>query len=142
MRRFGIVLICLCVLSACGTFASVRPLSPTPTVEPAGPAALTLDGDPVRGEQLFRVGANNAPPCLSCHALAESRFGLGPMMLGVEPRVSSRRPGMTAKEYLYQSITDPKQYVVPGYRDIMPGVYREPYDDQSIADLIAFLLSR
>lgn len=119
--------------------------SPVPTelvARPTAPAALSLQGDPVRGEQLFRVGDNSAPPCISCHALAESRFGIGPVMVDVETRAASRRPGMPVKDYLYQSITDPWVYVVPGYRNIMPGVYLELYDDQDLADLIAFLLSR
>lgn len=119
--------------------------SPAPTEaadEPTSPAALSLVGDPVRGEQLFRVGDNSAPPCISCHALGASRFGLGPAMVDVEARVANRRPGLPAKDYLYQSITDPWLYVVPGYRNIMPGVYFELYDDQDLADLIAFLMSR
>ncbi|MBK9124888.1 MAG: hypothetical protein IPM16_17460 [Chloroflexi bacterium] len=186
MKRLLIVLISVCVLSACGTHAQVRSVStvtptatasqtatstatpthtptatpttpptatatqtdtpsPAPTdsaAEPTAPPALSLEGDPVRGEQLFRVGDNSAPPCISCHALAESRFGLGPAMIDVQTRVSSRRPGTPANVYLYQSITDPWQYIVPGYRNIMPGVYFELYDDQDLADLIAFLLSR
>jgi cytochrome c5 len=91
-----------------------------------------------RGRQVYR-----ALGCASCHE--GSLFNLfrpvGPS-LGDIGRVSSKRvPGMSAEDYLRQSITDPGAYVVPGYPDSMPRGLARDLSPEDLAALVAYLAS-
>lgn len=109
--------------------------------QPSTPVTVALEGDAVRGQDIFQHGFNGAPPCSSCHALVKGAFGLGPVMTGISERAGTRVPGLTAEEYMRQSILEPKAYLVSGYRDIMYPQYSEHLNDQDIADLIAYLIT-
>ena len=100
-----------------------------------------MAGDVARGESIFRHGTGEAPPCLTCHALTNSAFGLGPKMVGIHERAGSRVEGLSAEAYLQQSIREPSAFVVPGYRDIMYPQYAEKLSEQDMADLLAFLMT-
>ena len=78
-------------------------------------------------------------------------------MLGISDRAKERVPGMTAVEYLHQSILEPKAFIVPGYGDndhqmMEPYTIAQPDGDGRMApgtlteeelnDLIAFLLTQ
>jgi cytochrome c2 len=119
---------------------SVTATRPTATPTPTPPAVA---GDAERGRELFRKGENGAPPCITCHQTVRNAFGfaLGPNLADVAGRADERVEGMTAEEYLAESIRDPKAYVVPGYRDIMYASFTDYYNEQDIADLIAYLLT-
>ena len=52
----------------------------------------------------------------------------------------SRIDGMTAEEYLYQSIVDPDAHQLEGWELNMPRNYEEILSAQEIDDLIAYLL--
>lgn len=105
--------------------------------------ATTLSGDPERGAQLFAQGQADAPPCSTCHQVVSGQvgFSLGPDLVGIAERGATRVAGMTAAEYLRQSILEPHRYVVPGYRDMMYPDYRTQLTEQNIEDLIAYLLT-
>lgn len=118
----------LCNLSQ---FVSEQPSAP--------PVTVALQGDAVRGEEIFKHGLNEAPPCSTCHALVKGSFSLGPVMTGISERAATRIPGMTAVEYLHQSIVSPSAYLVSGYRDIMYPQFADHLNEQDIADLIAYL---
>ncbi|MEZ4672058.1 MAG: cytochrome c [Anaerolineae bacterium] len=105
------------------------------------PVANELVGDAVRGEDIFRHGVADAPPCTSCHGLAGSTFSLGPKMVGISQRAGERVPGLSAEAYIRQSIREPSAYVVSGYRNIMYPQYAEKLSEQDVADLIAFLMT-
>lgn len=94
----------------------------------------------VAGEQIF----NGAGGCTTCHGLGTrapnlltSEAGLGP----IGARCGSRKPAMSCKDYLYESLTQPAAYVVPGYQPIMPDMRRNLPLDQVWA-VIAFLESQ
>jgi len=44
----------------------------------------------------------------------------GPSFQGISKRAGDRVPGLSAVEYLRQSIVDPSAYMVEGFVDIMP----------------------
>ncbi len=103
-----------------------------------------LPGNPVLGADLYyssRLG------CIGCH-----RDGVfGPPMEGVARRVRDIRlpknPGVTAAQYLAESIIDPPRYVVPGYSgDLMPHYTPSTtYFGLTIGelrDLVAYLLTQ
>lgn len=89
--------------------------------------------DPLeRGEQLYRQ-----KDCQSCH-LVEGRGGsLGPELTHIGTVAGSRAEGVSAGEYIRESLVTPGAYVVPGYNDVMP---RGLVSDLSQADLDALVL--
>jgi mono/diheme cytochrome c family protein len=101
----------------------------------ASPEALVA-----AGERVY----NGAGGCTACHGLGTrapnlltDQAGQGP--IGV--RCGKRKPGMDCKAYLYESLTNPSAFVVPGFEPIMPDMRRQLSNDQIWA-AIAFLESQ
>src|SRR5919201_2039805 len=101
----------------------------------ASPEALVA-----AGERVF-IGAGG---CTACHGLGtrapnllSDPAGRGP--IGV--RCGKRKAGMDCKAYLYESLTSPSAFVVPGFEPIMPDMRRQLSNDQIWA-AIAFLESQ
>ncbi len=104
---------------------------------------LRTHGDPEMGRRLFfeEVPGVNVG-CRLCHSLEPGVRLVGPSLAGVATRAAQRVPGLSAEEYLYQSIVDPDAYVVPGYpAGTMPPDAQERLTEEQIQDLVAFLLT-
>jgi cytochrome c2 len=115
-----------------------------PTSIPAVPTVVGSVGDPVRGEDIFRHGFNEAPPCITCHSpvtAGRGTFSIGPGLMGIRERAATRVEGETAAQYIEHSIRHPADFLVQGYNPVMAGVFGVKYKDQDIADLGAYLLS-
>jgi cytochrome c2 len=108
-------------------------------VEPSAP----IVGDTAQGAQIFQQGTAGSPPCSTCHRVTADAFGfsVGPNLSGIAQRAAIRIEGLNAEEYIRQSILEPHSYVVAGYRDIMYSDYSEHFNEQDIADLIAYLMT-
>ena len=104
---------------------------------------LREHGDPVRGEALFfeqLPGENTG--CRLCHSLEPGVRLVGPSLANIGNEAATRVPGMSAEEYIRESIVNPDAYVVPGYpAGQMPPNYREFLSEEDIQDLVAFLLT-
>jgi mono/diheme cytochrome c family protein len=89
-----------------------------------------------RGRQLYRSSG-----CANCHE--PNLFGqrLGPPLDHSGTVAGSRRPGLSAEEYIRQSILDPGAYVVPGYKDSMPRDLGRDLSPTDLEALVAYLLS-
>lgn len=100
-------------------------------------------GDPDHGSELFHFGANNAPPCSSCHITTTggSGFAIGPNLMGIAERAGVRVPGLSAEDYLRDSILDPEGFLAPGFRNMMYPTYQNHYSEQDVADLVAYLMT-
>ena len=63
-------------------------------------------------------------------------------MADLYQRAASRVEGMTAEEYIYQSIVDPRAYVVATYEEVgqMPQNFAEKLSEDEIQGLVAWLL--
>ncbi len=94
-------------------------------------------GDAQRGESLFAEELG----CAACHSLDGTTL-VGPSVLGLSQRADTRVEGLTAEEYLRQSILLPCEEVVEGFACVMPENYGERLDTQGLADLIAYLLEQ
>ena len=107
------------------------------TVEPLLPPAdeSTPEG---RGQAVFLQAGCNA-----CHAISGISTGnIGPVLDGLASRAGNRVSGLTAEEYIHQSIVNPSAYVVEGFADgIMPPTFGETLTEEQIGDLVAFLLT-
>ena len=54
---------------------------------------------------------------------------------------ATRRPGLSAQEYIRQSVLDPGAYVVPGYQDSMPRDLGRDLSPTDLDALVAYLSS-
>ena len=118
-------LLCLCSLAIVLVAAACAP--EPPATDPIG-----------RGGQLYRgLG------CANCHERSISNLfrPVGPSLDQVGLVAGKRVPGMSAEEYLRQSITDPGAYVVPGYPDSMPRGLARELSPEDLAALVAYLAS-
>jgi ferredoxin/cytochrome c2 len=119
----------------------------TITLEPQ--QALTINfrdihiPDPKAGEQLYYEAASGVNAgCRICHSLTKDERIIGPSFYGIADRAAERIPGMTAEEYLRQSIINPNAYVVEGYPEgQMIQNFGDILTEEQINDLIAFLMT-
>lgn len=111
-----------------------------PQVESAVPEAVEVTGE-VTPERLVEIGERiyeGPGGCTACHGLGTR----APDLLGVVgSNCEARRPEMSCKEYLYESLVDPRAYVVEGFNPIMPEADRT-LDEAQIWALVAFLQSQ
>ncbi len=92
-----------------------------------------VSGDAANGEALFA-----SLGCVGCHSL-DGTAGAGPSLAGIAGEAGEEVEGMSAVEYLHQSIVEPGAHVAEGYADIMP-----PFgtlSDSDLNDLIAYLMT-
>jgi cytochrome c2 len=93
-------------------------------------------GDAAGGQGVF-TGAGG---CSACHSLQEGQVVVGPSLHGVGTRAGTERPGFPPEAYLYESITNPNAFVVPGFPPgVMPQTFKQVLSAQQLADVIAFL---
>lgn len=124
---------------------------PTATPEPTSPPALSpierlvAARNPERGAELFvtfQEAAGSGYSCSNCHLADSEKANLGPGLLNIKTRGSTRVEGMNAAEYIYNSIIDPKAYLVEGFdAELMPANWSEIYNDLQIFDIVAYLLT-
>lgn len=104
-------------------------------------------GDASRGESLYKqatIGTKSAEGCTSCHNQdeAEGPADKAPYTAGTATRAASRVPGMSAEEYIKESILNPNAYVVEGFKEgDMYQTFKDELSEQQIADLVAYLLT-
>jgi mono/diheme cytochrome c family protein len=116
-----------------------------PQVESEVPEELAFTGE-VTAEDLVRAGEqlyHGAGGCVACHGLGVRAPRLldddrGAGLIG--ERCDERVPGMSCKDYLWESMVEPGAYVVAGYQDIMPDA-RRTLSDAQIWSIVAFLQS-
>jgi hypothetical protein len=94
--------------------------TPTATMLPPPPIETPVPevtiGDPEKGRQYFgNVGANEATAgyemlCVNCHTIdgKEEKIHRSPDLQGIFVRAGETVPGLTAAQYIYKSIMDPR----------------------------------
>lgn len=91
-----------------------------------------------RGEALF---FDSATSCILCHAVSGQGGTRGPDLEGVATRAGERVTGLTAEEYLRQSILEPTAFIVDPFDPIMPPNLINVVGEENFDDLIAFLMT-
>lgn len=117
--------------------ASPAAATASPAAASAKPATKVLVGDPANGPKLFV-----SKTCSTCHTIkkvAGAVGTIGPDLDGLAARAASRKPGMSADDYIKESIEKPTAFVVPNYQPLMPATLRSTMTDQEFADMVAFL---
>jgi LSD1 subclass zinc finger protein len=97
-------------------------------------------GDAKAGETLFNSGGASQVPCATCHSVDGVTL-VGPTLQGVGTKAGERMEGISAEDYLQQSITQPSVYLVEGYADVMYKDYAERLSEEEIDNLVAYLMT-
>ena len=110
---------------------------PTPTEEPV--QAPTGDAD--NGKILFNeISPLTGLSCAICHNVAVPEQIIGPSMLNIKDVAGTRVDGLSAIEYVHESIVNPNEYVVEGFvAGVMPQNWSDAFDESQIDDIIAYL---
>src|SRR5688572_23527852 len=93
------------------------------------------------GRDIYETGGAAELPCATCHSLDGSDL-VGPSFEGVSERAATRIEGVSAEDYIHQSIITPSQYVVPEYTDAMPKTYSQKLSEEDIDNVVAFLMTQ
>ena len=124
---------------------SVPTARPEPTAEPVlSPIdRLVAVRNVERGKVLFETFQDAANySCANCHLPDSEKTNLGPGLLNVKDRALTRVEGKSAAEYIYESIINPKAYLVEGFDpELMPQNWAEIYSDLEIFDIVAYLMT-
>lgn len=103
------------------------------------------EGDPAAGEQLFMLEYG----CVACHGHPglQNSHTVGPHLGGIAAEAGRRVPGVSAAQYLYESIVEPDAFIAPECKDrpcdspsAMPP-FGELLRPQEMRDLVAYLES-
>ena len=133
--------------------------APTPTPDPGATPAPTLEPKPVEtgdglaaaGRQIFITGSGEgaATPCVTCHTIEgvpEAVGLLGPDQTHIGTDAANRKPGVSAAEYIRESIREPELFVAEGVERAIPGVMLPALTagltDADVEALVAFLLEQ
>ena len=99
------------------------------------------------GEKLYNqatLGSSSAEGCASCHNMdaSEGDETDAPFTAGTATRAESRVPGLSAEEYIIDSIINPDAYLVEGYEaGSMYQTWGNDLSEAQIADIVAYLLT-
>ena len=116
-----------------------------PQIQSKPPEELSLEGENVTAERLVKAGEEifkGKGTCEICHRIGQ-KGTRAPDLAGVGGRAATRKPGMSTKAYLVESLLDPAAYLVEGYPPIMPKADKPPIglNRSEIWAVVAFLES-
>ncbi len=115
------------LVTACGA-------ATTPTATPAFSSA-SPEG---RGFALFTGKAR----CASCHSLSPDTVIVGPSLAGIASRAGTREPGVSAADYIEESILEPDKFKAPGFEKVqMDTTLAKILTPDEISDIVAYLLT-
>jgi mono/diheme cytochrome c family protein len=76
--------------------------------------------------------------CSACHTTAGLAGGsIGPELTGLSDRAGQRVAGLSAEQYVRQSILEPQAFIVPGFGGQMPALR---LTSEEVDAVVAFLL--
>ncbi len=88
------------------------------------------------GKQVFEEN------CAGCHAIELGKAaGLGPSLSDISTEAGQRIEGMTAEQFILQSILYPDAYKMQGAQGAMPAAVGSSLNDSEITDLLAYLMN-
>jgi mono/diheme cytochrome c family protein len=99
-----------------------------PQIESKPPQELSLEGGNVTPAQLVKAGEEiykTKGTCEICHKIGQ-KGTRAPDLAGVGSRAAKAKPGMSAKQYIIESLINPNGFIVEGYPPIMPAVDKPP----------------
>ncbi len=119
---------------ALAVFQPIKVL-PRSTLAP-GFALIDASGTPVNNESLRgRLGKQiyAKAACNTCHGAKKGERIVGPSAYGQFEIAATRKPGISAREYLRESIENPNAFVVEGFTPgIMPQTFKQTLKPEEI----------
>lgn len=130
-------------LATTAFYTLVGQLVPQKEVQPPQETALAKE---MSKDELVAAGRQimeGKGLCFTCHTVGKSGALRFPDLDGIATRAATRVPGLSALDYLAESIYDPNVYIVPGFNPGMPVINKPPIglSDQEILAVIAYLQS-
>jgi mono/diheme cytochrome c family protein len=103
----------------------------------------TTDSAAKAGEKLFaQTVTGTQAGCITCHSLNADEVIVGPSMVGIGSRAGERVAGMSADDYIKESILNPDAYLVEDFpAGTMPQVWGDELSSEQVDQLIAYLLT-
>ncbi len=98
-------------------------------------------------DDAWAIIENSNPPCLTCHRIADrGNEGPGPYLNGLAEVAGSYVSGLSAEDYIRQSILEPGAFLAPECPtgpclNIMPNTYGDNLSEVELDTLVKFLLS-
>jgi mono/diheme cytochrome c family protein len=100
------------------------------------PEKLPEDPNAPPGQRVFASAG-----CTACHTLEGvpgAAGTVGPPLTDIGNVAATRKPGMSAEDYIRESIMTPNAFVVPPFPPVMPpGLVTNPTDLQNLVDFLA-----
>ena len=123
-RRFRLVCFSwLLFMAVCGGGPAAPP--PPPTLPPEVAA----------GQKVF------VAHCGACHSPTADTVIVGPALAGIAAHGASRVDGLDARAYVYSSILQPSDFLVPGFDDLMPKDLAKKLTGEELDSVVAYVLS-
>jgi mono/diheme cytochrome c family protein len=144
--RIGLLFVTLgltAVAAACDASAAVPTRQPIPAANVIATATVKAGGTPggangSPGAQLFA-----AQGCSGCHMIKGQGGVVGPDQSTIGTTAGTRKPGLSAEDYIRESITNPGAFVVPGYQNgVMPATYGQTLTQDQLNMLVQYLLEQ
>ena len=128
MRKWVVLLMLVLALAACGGSSS----------DESGDA---IAGDAAAGEAIFaQTLVGTQPGCVTCHSVEPGVTMVGPSLATIGAEAGSRVSGLSAEEYLRQSIQAPNEHIAEGFSaGLMPAALADELSAQELSDLVAYL---
>ena len=81
--------------------------------------------------------------CGGCHVLGDNTpsLAIGPPLAGLADRAGNQVAGLSAAEYIEQSIREPQAFTAPGYSQSADAMPTFELSDDEVARLVDFLLT-
>ncbi len=111
MKNF--LILCIFIFCVTGGFVYLGNSIPQIKQETGGPIVITqtVEGLTEAGKKIFE----RENSCLTCHSMGEDPKARCPNMEGIGQKASQRKPGMSAAEYLMESVYIPDTFTIEGY---------------------------
>lgn len=77
--------------------------------------------------------------CLKCHSLEAGENGFGPSLHAIASVASTRKPGLSAQEYLWESVVDPAAFKAT--EGLMPVGLASTIGRDNLFQIVAYLMS-
>jgi mono/diheme cytochrome c family protein len=124
-------------------YAMVGQLVPQKEVHPPAETALSED---MSEDEFLAAGLEimeGKGLCFTCHTVGQAGALRFPDLDGIGVTAAERIEGMSAVDYLAQSLYEPDVYIVPGFNPGMPVMDKPPVGltDEEILAVIAYLQS-
>jgi mono/diheme cytochrome c family protein len=134
------------LIAACSASAATPTRPPIQAANVIATATVKAGGTPggapapggSPGAQLFA-----AQGCSGCHMINGQGGAVGPNLSRIGTEAATLKPGMSAEDYIKESIQNPNAFVVQGYQaGVMPGTYGQTLSQDQLNQLVQYLLEQ